>query len=182
LGGDPGARIGLGEPPVLDEAGHPKLLVGVNDDDQREHRRHLRFDEQRDVLDDYRVRRCRVDQLLATPSDQRMHYAVQGGPLRIVAEGDGCQRRPVQRAVRAQDALAEGLDQLRETLRSGFDDLPCNDVAVDHDPAEFAERPGHRRLAGTDTAGQTNSQHGISLTGGAGHLALDARQLDRRVR
>ena len=91
---------------------------------------------------------------------QRMHDAVELGALLVVDERHGGQRGPVQRAVGQQDVLAERLDQRGQPLGAGFDDLAGDDVAVDDDAAALVERGGHRRLAGADTAGQTDAQHG----------------------
>ena len=91
--------------------------------------------------------------------DQRVHDAVQRGALLVVDERLGRQRGPVQRAVGQQDVLAERVDQLREPLGAGFDDLAGDHVTIDDDAATFGERGGHRRLAGADTAGQTDAQH-----------------------
>ena len=66
LGGlrsDARPRVLFAEAPVLDEALDPHLGVGMDDHHQREHRRHLRFDEQRDVLDDHGFVVCGLDQL-----------------------------------------------------------------------------------------------------------------------
>ena len=97
LRGDAGAGVLLGESAVFDEPLHANLRVGVDDDDQREHRRHLGFDQQWDVLDDHRIVVGRRDELRPPVRHQRMHDAVQGGALLVVAERDRGQGRAVQR-------------------------------------------------------------------------------------
>ena len=92
---------------------------------------------------------------------QGMHDAVQRGALLVVDERLGRQGRPVQRAVGQQDVLAERVDQRRQPLGAGFDDFPGDHVAVDDDAAALIECGGHRRLAGADTAGQTDAQHPV---------------------
>ena len=46
-----------------------------------------------------------------------------------------------------------------QTFGARFDDLAGYHVTVDDDAAALAEGGGHRRLAGADTAGQTDAQH-----------------------
>ena len=70
-------------------------------------------------------------------ADQRVHDAVQRGALLVVDERLGRQRGPVQRAVGQQDVLAERVDQLRQPLGAGFDDLAGDHVTVDDDAAAF---------------------------------------------
>ena len=104
LGVDARPRVGLAEPAVFDEAPHARFDVGMDNHHQRKHRRHLRFHQQRDVLDDHRVSLVvarTFDQLRTPMRHKRMHDAVQRGALLVVTERDRGQRRPVQRAVRA---------------------------------------------------------------------------------
>ena len=81
------------------------------------------------------------------------------GALLVVAERHGGQRGPVQRAVGQQDVVAERVDQRGQPFGARFDDFPGDHVTVDDDAAAFAERGRHRRLAGADSAGQTDAQH-----------------------
>ena len=127
------------KPAVLDESPDAKILVGVHDDDQREHRRHLGLDQQRDVLDDHGILGGGRDQLGAPVRDQRVHDAVEGGALVVVAERHRGQRRAVERTVGQQDVLAERVDELGQSLGARLDDLAGDDVAVDDDAAAFAK-------------------------------------------
>ena len=166
---DPRPGVGLTETSIFDEPGDAHLFVGMHDDDQGEHRRHLRFDQQRNVLDDHWVLRGREgagDEFLASLAHQRMHDAVERLALLVVAERHRRQRWAVQRTVGQQDVGTERLDQRGKPLGARFDDLAGDDVAVDDDPAAFRERRGHRRLARSDTAGQSNAQHRNSLPKG----------------
>lgn len=154
---DTGPGVVLAEPAVFDQPLDPHLGIGVHDDDQREHRRHLGFDEQRNVLDDHRILPRGGDQLRAPSSHQWVNDAVQGLPFLLVTERDRGQRGTVQGAIGLQDPGPEGLDELAQTLGTRFDDLTGDDVAIDDDAATFGERGGHRRLAGADTAGESNT-------------------------
>jgi hypothetical protein len=169
-------RVGLVHPP-LDQPLDPRLCVGGHHHDERERRRHPGFDEQRDVLDHDGVVGHGFDDLQPPLTDQRVHDGVQLGALFVVDERLGRQCRPVQRPVRQQDVLAELLDQLGQPLGAGFDDLARDDVTVDDDAATFSERGGHRRLAGANTAGQTDAQHARARLGAAGELLPQGREL-----
>jgi hypothetical protein len=94
-----------------------------------------------------------------------MHNPIEGLALLVVAEGDRRQCGPVQRAVVGKDVGAERVDELAQPLGPGFNDLACDNVAVDHNPSEITERGGDGRLSGADSAGQANAQHRISLSG-----------------
>ena len=61
---DPGAGVVLGHAPLLHQPPHPKFDVGVHHDNQREHRGHPGFHQQRNVLDHHRVLGHRRDDLL----------------------------------------------------------------------------------------------------------------------
>ena len=108
---DPRAGVGLVHPP-LDQPLDSYFFVGGHHHHKRKHRRHPGFHQQRDVLDHNGVVVHRVDDLLASLPDERVHDAIQLGALLVVDERLGGQRGPVQRAVGQQNVLAEGVDQL----------------------------------------------------------------------
>ena len=117
LRGDPGAGVVLGHAALLDQPSHPHLDVGVHHHDQREHRRHSGFHQQRNVFDDNRILGHRRDDLRAALAHQRVHDPVQLLARLVVAKSLGRQRRPIQRSVRQQDVVAERLDERRQALR-----------------------------------------------------------------
>ena len=161
LSGDPRASVRLVHP-ALDQPLDPGLLVGVDDDHERKHRRQPGLDEQRDVLDHHRVLGDGGDDLLTPARHQRVHDAVEELALFVVDERLGRQGGPVQCAVGKQDVVAERVDKGRQTLGPGFDDFPGDHVSVDDDAAAFVERGGHRRFTGADAAGQTDANHPVN--------------------
>ena len=72
---DARAGVGLVHPP-LDDPRHSSFDVSRHHDDEREQRRQPGFHEQRDILHHHGVFVHRVEDLLTTASDQRVHDAV----------------------------------------------------------------------------------------------------------
>ena len=101
--------------------------------------------------------------------------------LLVVTEGDRGQCGPIQRAVVVQDVVAERVDELAQPLGARFDHLSGDHVAVDDDAAELTERRGHRRLSGTDTAGQAYAQHRTSLSGRENNERPDSKESGRAL-
>jgi hypothetical protein len=99
-----------------------------------------------------------------SPADQRVHDAVQALALGFVVEHHRGQLRPVQRAVRSENLLAERLDQLGKPGRAGFDDLTGELVRVDQHRAVFGQPTGHSRLARTNPAGESHAQHDVDTS------------------
>ena len=128
--------------PVLHHALHADVVRGVHHHHQMEIGALAGLDQQRDVLDDNRAFRGAGGQRGGALPDEGMDDAVEDGEPFTVAEDEGAELRPVQAAVGRQDGPAEGLDHLRESGCSGFHDLACQGIGVDHHRAEFAQPRG----------------------------------------
>ena len=90
--------------------------------------------------------------------DQRVDDRVELGAQAWIAEHDLAEALPVQRAIRAQHALAEGRGDLGQPGRAGYDYLPGGHVRVDEHRAVLSQPPGHLALARPDASGKPDSQ------------------------
>jgi hypothetical protein len=123
----------------------------------------FRLHEQRDVVHDHGagLRLADLPQELGTDRRVRDRFEVPSGL--VVDERLLRQRRPVERAVGLQDVGAEPLDELLQRLGPGLDDLPRDEVGVDHERAPGAQQVGDGGLPRTDAARQADHEHGAGL-------------------
>jgi len=83
-------------------------------------------------------------------ADVAVGYAVQSTQRRGVVEHHVSQERPIDRPVRVQYRVAEGVSQRPPRRRARLDDLARYDVGVDHGPAQARQPVRHDGLARTN--------------------------------
>jgi len=91
--------------------------------------------------------------------DQGMDDRVQLRARVSIAEDERAEPVPVQGAVRAEHADAEGFGDARQPGRARGDHLPGRHVRVNEYGPVSGQPPGYLTLAGPDTSGQPDPQH-----------------------
>ena len=116
------------------------------------------------------------------PARLRADARVQNGfefPARlVVGENELAHRGAVEPAFCVEHALAEQFPYLGERRLARFDDLPGDEVGVDHGNAEFREHLADCRLAAGDTAGQADPQGPRVVAVGHLQQRIEVRRLD----
>ena len=97
-----------------------------------------------------------------------MDEGLQRAPGVRIGEDQPPETRPVDGAVRRDDAAAEPLAQPVEGRLAGLHRGPRELVGVDRRHAAAAEQPDHGGLARADPAGERHPQHGSRSRGQAG--------------
>jgi hypothetical protein len=136
----------------------------VHDDEQVEAVGLAGLDEQGDVVHDHgaRVGGARGGLALGREAaDLGMDDPLEADARGVVGEDDAAERRPVERPVGREHALAEGLDHLLEPHRAGRDGVACQLVVVDDDRAELAEATRDDRLPRGDAAREPDPEHAV---------------------
>ncbi len=132
---------------------------GRDDQDHVEVLRLPGLHQQRDVLDDHRVRGGGLAQAGGLGAHQRVHDRVQLFARGGVLEHQRAQGRAVKRPVGGEDAGPERGDDRREPGGPGLHDGPCDGVGVDEHRAEFGQLPRDGGFSCGDPACQTNIEH-----------------------
>lgn len=117
-------------------------------------------------MDEDRVRGRLRQQVGGASPDGRVGDGLEVGQGLGVGEDEPAERGTVERAVGAEHRVAEPLTDGGEGRHTGFDDLSRDGVGVHDDRTQVGQRPGHRRLAGPDTASETHAKHGLNVLGG----------------
>lgn len=141
LGRHAGPRLGLVHAPEPYEPVELGPGGRVHDHDQVVERREAVLGEQGYVVDDDVPGPRPALQLGRPGADQGVDDGIEGGQALGVGEHDGAELRPVERPLRGEDAVAEGLHDGREPRGAGLHDLAGDPVRVDQDGPVRDEQP-----------------------------------------
>lgn len=163
LAADAAQRFGTGKAVSFLQAGNLGCSVCGDDDGLIDSLVDTGFEEQRDVVDDYRLRvfSCGLSRQSGLLScDTRVNDCFERTAFCWMAKDDGTECLAIEAAVWVQDAPAECFHDLAPGRFARFHDVPSQFVGIDHDRAALFEHLGDGALARGDAACEADQDHG----------------------
>ena len=156
----PGADLLRGHPPVPLQPGDARGLARPSHQDQVVLGGKVVLHDQGHVVHHDGVGRQVRQPRPGLRSHERVHDGVQSPERCVITEHCARQGGSVQAAVRSEDPGSEFVGDGGQTRGARFEHLPGDPVGVDQVRAARGEHGGDSGLAGTDSPGETNVQHG----------------------